>query len=198
MKEFILRSLKAKTSPFDINDLKNAGRLDLVCNCITNALFIAGDLRRDAKIHVVLEGPNNPPKTISFDGNKLKGIEDEKSIAIKINEALIKSSGLTLNEELDINPGISIAKKSFEQLVKDKSKSNQLIYLHKEGKDIRKTPLEENSIFIFGDYIGMPRKTEKLLDRLKAQRISLSPIMLFSSQCIAIVHNELDRRSIKL
>ena len=103
-----------------------------------------------------------------------------------------------MNEELDINPGISIAKKSFEQLVKDKSKSNQLIYLHKEGKDIRKTHLEENSIFIFGDYIGMPRKTEKLLDRLKAQRISLSPIMLFSSQCIAIVHNELDRRSIKL
>ena len=35
-------------------------------------------------------------------------------------------------------------------------------------------------VFIFGDFIGMPRKTEGLVDRLGAKRISISPSLEMS------------------
>ena len=92
----------------------------------------------------------------------------------------------------DLKNGIKVSKKSFEALVKEKSKTSQLIYLNNKGQDIRTFNFQENTTFVFGYYIGMPRKTEKLLDRLSAKKINLSPKMLFASHCIIIVHNELD------
>ena len=194
MREFILRALKAKTSAFDVDNLAEAGRMDIVSDCISSALFIAGDVRRDTIIHIILDGPNYPPKLISFTGSKLKNLDfSQKSIAEKINYALIKGSKLNLNEELDLENGIKIFKKSFEQLIKEKSKSSQLIYLNKKGQDIRNFKFKDNITFVFGDYIGMPRKTEKLLERLNSTKVNLGPKMLFASHCIVLVNNELDR-----
>src|SRR5438309_1036045 len=117
MREFILRALKAKTSPdFSLNDLPGTGgRMDLVCRCISNALFIAGDMRRDTVIHVVLEGPSFPPKIISFYGDHLRNVApDERNIASHILKALSAGLNLMLREEIEISPGIKVAKKSFE------------------------------------------------------------------------------------
>lgn len=195
MREFILLALKAKTTPnFSLDNLQDAGRMDLVCRAISNALYISNDLRRDTVIHVAMSGPSDPPKLISFYGETLKGIEpDERAIARAIQEALKQGKDLKLDQEKEVSPGIKIAKKSFERLVKEKSKDCQLIYLHKKGEDIRKTEFEENVLFIFGDHIGLPRKTEKLLQNLGAEKINIGPKMLFASHCIIVVHNELDR-----
>ena len=110
-----------------------------------------------------------------------------------INQALKQSTNLKLSEEINLKNGIKISKKSFEALVKEKSNTSQRIYLNHKGQDIRNFEFQENITFVFGDYIGMPKKTEKLLDRLDASKMSLGPKMLFASHCIVIVHNELDR-----
>lgn len=198
MREFILRALKSKTSPFNVNELANAGRMDIVCDCISTALFTASNVRIDTIIHVILEGPSFPPKLISFFGSELKGLDfDQKSIAEIINQALKQSTNLKLNEEINLGNGIRISKKSFEALVKEKSKTSQLIYLNHKGQDIRIFEFQDNVTFVFGDYIGMPKKTEKLLERIGAKKIKLGPKMLFASHCITIVHNELDRFNFK-
>ncbi len=195
MREFILRALKGKTTPdFSLDDLPSAGRMDLVCRCISNALWISNDLRRDTIIHVVMDGPSLPPKIVSFSGLELRGVSfDERDIARHIKEALMKGKPLEINEEADVSPGIKVAKKSFEALVKEKSNTSQLFYLHKKGNDIREVKFEGDVTFVFGDYIGMPKNTESLLDRLGAKRLTLGPVMLFASHCIIVAHNELDR-----
>ena len=66
--------------------------------------------------------------------------------------------------------------------------------MHKKGKNIREFNFRENVLFVFGDYIGMPRKTEFLLERLNAEKVSLGRIEYHASQCITIVQNELDRK----
>ena len=192
MRTFILRALKAKTDwSFDLDSLPKEGRLDLVCRFISNCLFISNNLRKDTIVKVCLDGPSLQPKLIIFNGETLKGIEpDERNIANHIKNALKKARNLKLNEFINLNNGIIVKKQSFEALVKEEK---NLIYLHKKGLDIRKFKFEEDNTFVFGDYIGMPRKTEKLLDRLNAKRISLGPIMLFASHCPVIIHNELDR-----
>lgn len=196
MKEFILRALKGKTTPdFSLDDLPGAGRMDLVCRCVSNALWISNDLRRDTIIHVVMDGPSLPPKIVSFNGLDLRGVSfDERDIARHIQEALKKGKLLEINQEMGVSPGIKVAKKSFEALVKEKSKTSQLFYLHKKGADVRETELKGDVTFVFGDYIGMPRNTESLLDRLGAKKITLGPVTLFASHCIIVAHNELDRK----
>ena len=194
MRTFILMALKGRTSPdFSLDKLKEAGRMDLICRTISSAIWISNDLRRDTNIHVVMTGPKNPPKTISFYGAELKGIEpDERTIARKIQEALKIGLNLKTGEEKQVSPGVKVSKKGFETLVKETQ--GQIIYLHKEGKDIRKFKFEKDITFILGDYIGLPKKTEIFLDRLNAERINLGPRMLFASHCPIIVHNEIDRK----
>lgn len=171
--------------------------MDLVCRSISNALFIAGDMRRDTVIHAVLEGPKFPPKIVSFYGERLKSVApDERNIASHIQKALESGIDLKLREEKEVSPGIKVAKKSFEELVKEKSKTSQLIYLNPKGKDIREFKFNKDVCFILSDHIGMPRQSEKFLKKFISKVISLGQITYLASHVIVIVHNELDRRRI--
>lgn len=186
MRTFVLWARKAKTTAnFSLDDLPGSGRMDLVCRCISNALCTSDHLRHDTKIYAILEGPPTPPLTILFDGALLQQLDfDERSIAQHIQNAL---KGKTML-------GVTVQKKSFEKLVQELSKDSQLVYLHEKGEDLRLAPFPDNSTFIFGDFLGLPAKTELFLERFQAKKISLGPTSLFASHCITIVHNELDRR----
>ncbi|MFH1211395.1 MAG: tRNA (pseudouridine(54)-N(1))-methyltransferase TrmY [Candidatus Woesearchaeota archaeon] len=196
MREFILLASKSKTSSdFSLDNLPEAGRMDLVCRTISNALWISNDLRKDTAIHVAMNGPPCPPKMISFFGENLSGIlPDERSIGLAVKTTLKAGMDLKLEEKKEAFPGIAVAKKSFESLIKEKSKTSQLVYLHPKGKDLREFKFEKDVCFVLGDFIGLPPKTEKLLDRLGAERISLGPVVVFASHCPILVHNEMDRR----
>jgi len=195
MREFILKASKAFTTPFNLNDLYGSGRMDLVCRCISNAFFVSGAIRKDVCFHAVLEGPKDPPKLISFFGNELKNISpDERNIGAWIKKALEIGVGLKKGEERRVSDGIIVAKKSFEELVREKARTNQIIYLHPEGKDIREFSFKENFCFVLGDHKGFPKKTEKLLERIGAEKVSVGKIVYLASHVIVICHNELDRR----
>jgi tRNA (pseudouridine54-N1)-methyltransferase len=199
MKEFILRARRAKTSSLDINNLPKEGKMDSVCASISNALWISGDVRRDTIIHVVLEGPSNGPKTITFAGNEIKGLRhDERSIASYISYALEKGASLKLNEEAHVRTGIRIAKKSFERLVYERGQGRQIIVLDKDGRNIRDFKFQKDFVVVFGSPEGLPPKTENFLAGLRVEKISLGPKMLFAAHCPIIVHSEIDRSENKL
>ncbi|MEM5773035.1 MAG: tRNA (pseudouridine(54)-N(1))-methyltransferase TrmY [Candidatus Aenigmatarchaeota archaeon] len=196
MREFILKASKAFTTPFNLNDLAGSGRIDLVCRCISNAFFISEAIRKDVCFHAVLEGPKDPPKLVSFFGDELKRVTpDERNIGAWINKALNVGLGLKKGEEKRVADGIIVAKKSFEELIREKAKKSQLIYLHPKGKDIREFDFKENFCFVLGDHKGLPKKTESLLERIGAEKVSVGKIIYLASHVIVICHNELDRRS---
>ena len=192
-----MRARKAYTNPgVDFTKLPQQGKLDSVCASIMNALWVSGDVRRDTIIHAVLEGPSNGPKTITFNGSEIRGLRhDERSIAGYIALALQKGAPLQLNESAHVRTGITVAKKSFERLLWEK-KDMQIIFLDSNGKDIRNVKFSKDCVIIFGSAEGLPPKTEKLLESMKAEKISLGHKTLFASQCPVIVHNEMDRRLI--
>ena len=186
MRTFVLWARKAKTTAnFSLDDLPGSGRMDLVCRCISNALCTSDHLRKDTRIYVILEGPPTPPITLLFDGGLLQQLDfDERSIAQHIQNALRGKTML----------GVTVQKKSFERLIQELATTSQLIYLHEKGEDLRLAPFQENTTFLFGDFLGLPAKTELFLERLHAKQISLGPKSLFASHCVTLVHNELDRR----
>lgn len=202
MREFILLALKSWTSPdFDVLHLPEAGRIDLVCRTISNTLWISNDLRRDVILHVVMNGPKYPPKVITIKGETLKGFEyDEIGLAKKIKDALKKGINLKMHESIEVSPGFFISKNSFESLVKEKAVNNKIYYLHPKGVDILESEIsdDDNNVFIFGDYIGLPKKTEKLLKDLGAIKLKLGKTMLFASHCPIVVNYVLDRNITKI
>jgi tRNA (pseudouridine54-N1)-methyltransferase len=183
MREFVLLARRAVTRPFRLNDLpSSAGRMDLVCRCISNALFISEAIRKDVIIHVILGGPDRPPRLITFDGSTLRNVSpDERNIASHIRIALERGMNLKLNESINVSPGIKIAKRSFENLVKEKAKTTQLIYLHPRGTDIKNFNFDENICVILGDHLGIPKNTEKLLKRLNVEKVSVGKTTYLAS-----------------
>ena len=193
---FILRARKAPTSPaFSLDDLARAGHLEIAAHCVANALFISGQIRPAIAVHLVLEGAPDPPRTLRLDSDSLcsMGGFDERSICQLVQRALQAGRALRLGEELRVDSGVYIAKRSFEQLVREKSAA-PLYYLQPRGEDIRARAFSLPATFVFSDNLSMPKKTDKYLARLGALPLSVGPRRLFASQCIALVHNELDRQ----
>ncbi|MBA7516882.1 putative pseudouridine methyltransferase [subsurface metagenome] len=192
MKQFILYTSKAVTSPdFSLDDLPGSGgRMDLVARCICNALWISHDLRRDSCIHVVACGSPNPPVVISFYGNMLRDVSpDERNIAAWIKKALAKKRK---------NPGISIRKLSFQQLVEELASEGNFFYiLHEQGRDISEVKLKVDSVFVLGDHIGLPEKEEKFVAQFEHDKLSLGTTSYLASQCVTVLHYELDKKQIK-
>jgi tRNA (pseudouridine54-N1)-methyltransferase len=199
MRAFILRARKGpSTANFSIEDLSSAGRLEIVMHCIANALFYSKNIRSETTLHIVFDGPADPPKTVRFESDALPylGGFDERALARVLQRVLETGKGLLLGEERQVDSGLFVAKKAFETLIKEKTETGPLYYLQKKGADVRTLSFPPNATFVFTDHLAMPKKTDKYLQRLKATPISVGPKMLFASHCIVLVHNELDRQGL--
>jgi tRNA (pseudouridine54-N1)-methyltransferase len=64
--------------------------------------------------------------------------------------------------------------------------------MDRKGAPLRGKTLAGNACFILTDHLPMPKNSLKGLERLGAAKLSLGPKMLFASQCILLIHNELD------
>ena len=200
MREFILRVRKGPTTPdFSLTEELGRGRhLEVVAHFLVNALFLSRQFRAQTVVHLVLDGPAAPPKTVRFESSGLGSLEglDERSLWRVLQEALTVGRRLGRDQELVAKPGIYVAKQSFEALVRDRCAAGPLYYLRPDGADIRTLPLVSPACFLFTDHLAMPRKTDRFLERLGVLPLSVGPRMLFASQCIAVVHNELDRQGL--
>ena len=198
MRDFILRARKGPSTPdFSSDDLPGAGHLEIVCHCIANALFYSLQLRAGVRVHIALDGPAAPPKIVRIESDELGSLDgfDERALAAVLIRALTDGRGLDLDEEVQSKPGVFVAKRSFESLVRQQSESGDVYLLQKRGTDVREVTFAERSTFVFSDHLSMPKKADKFLLRLGARLLSVGPKMLFASQCITLVHNELDRQS---
>lgn len=189
MREFVLYARKAVTSPdFALDDLPSSGgRMDLVARCVCNALWISHALRRDACIHVVACGSPKPPLVISCYGDALRDVSpDERSIAGWIQKVLGQKR---------TNPGIHVRALSFQELIKERAADGAFFYLlHERGRALGEVPLRADAVFILGDHLGLPRNEERFVERFEHDRISVGSISYLASQCITILHYELDRK----
>ena len=202
MREFVYYSKSAVTAGNMIkDDLKAAGRMDIVCNVIIAAFFTSNAMREDVKFHLIFDGPPNAPRHLILESNSEMPIS-KKNVAGLIKKLLYKSpdkGGL-----LEIVPGSSIERKSFEHVIKELDKEGKdVLLLDGKGKDIREVGLSQRDdsgeplrqpVFIIGDHEGFPSDKNKFLKKI--DKISVGPKVLFASQVITILHNEIDRGSL--
>lgn len=192
MAEFIYYSKSAVTAGNFIKDnLMEAGRLDIAINVLISVFFLSHDMRKDAKLHFIFDGPPNAPMhiIIQYDDDLPISKKDVAGLIKKILYKAPKEKGKIVNPI----PGCYVEKKSFEALVEELSKEDKNIFLlDKKGVDIRDLNLKGNEVFILGDQDGFPGDKKHLLKRI--DKISVSPKTLFASQVVTLVHNEIDRK----
>ena len=197
MRTFILRARTAPTSDTFIDKfiINGDNHFEVVCHVIVNSLLVSKQTREDVILHIVCEGSPEPTKIITIDSGEVGNLGgfDEKTITGFIKQILSKTGKMDKNEIRNIRNGVSVSKRSFESLIRDLSGKQTVYMLSRKGTDIRNIDLQSDSCFIFTDHIPMQKNTIKLLKRIGVKMISLGPKVLFASQCIVLVNNEIDR-----
>jgi tRNA (pseudouridine54-N1)-methyltransferase len=192
MRGFLIVGNRAVTKPFNLNDLAgSAGRMDILCRCVAQALFISHGIRRDVEVYLLLLGEPNPPKAIRIVGSEVKYMApDERNIAGLLRKSLTVDANAEWTRS---SPGIYIAKKNLSELL-DELTSYQVIYLREDGEDIRNVVSElNNPLFVLGDHIGLSEEMESIVLSHAEKIVSVSPLSLQADQCIVIAHYEMDR-----
>ena len=191
MREFIYFSSKARTSGNFGDDLMKAGRMDIVINVIISSLFLSHKLRDDVHLHLIFNGPPNPPMHLEFISNSEMPIS-KKDVAGLIKRMLYKCKE---GKRSEIFPGCFIEKKSFARVVDDLINNGKKIFiLDPKGTFVRDLSDEEleQGVFVLGDHDGLP---EKEMKRFK-DRISIGNKTYFASHTLVVLHHELDTRAL--
>lgn len=93
------------------------------------------------------------------------------------------------------HPGITKDKTSFEALLKSKAEEGKhnIYVLEEGGKDLKDVELGENPVFVLGDHVGMPKKTETFALRF-GEKISLGKTPYLAASCITVINYTLDQK----
>jgi tRNA (pseudouridine54-N1)-methyltransferase len=181
-REFILFSRLGKTDAF-FRSLHDAGRLDIVHECIVASLFLSHGLRKNVVFHAVLNGPPNPPLHIEINGASLHDVRTDMDTWQRILKKVISGKR---------HPGIITSKMSFEALLKAKAENACICVLEEGGKDVAETELPENCVFVLGDHVGLPKKAEVFALRY-GEKVSLGKQPYLAASCITRLNYVLDR-----
>jgi tRNA (pseudouridine54-N1)-methyltransferase len=183
MREFLLYSRMGKTDPHWTN-MHDAGRLDIVYECIVTSLFLSHGLRRDVNFNAVLNGPPNPPLHLHIDGATLYDVRTDQETW----QTILKK---TLSGKL--HPGVTTQKMGFEVLLKQKAETNAVYVLEEGGKNVETIQFPQNPLFILGDHVGLPKNAERFALRF-GEKISLGKQPYLAASCITVLNYLLDRQ----
>ena len=197
MRTFVLR---ARAAPTDSRRLLAAvgteAHAEILAHTLMNAIFVAQSHRADVVVYLVLESTQDYSRTIRFEADAMHGLGgcDERSLLGKIAAALDASVGMGKDETRPVEPGVAVRTTSFERLVQELAEEHRLFVMDRKGTPIREQAFEGHPCFLLTDHVPMPKNTFHTLERLGASRISLGSKMLFASQCVVLIHHELDAR----
>ncbi|WP_462056731.1 tRNA (pseudouridine(54)-N(1))-methyltransferase TrmY [Vibrio parahaemolyticus] len=197
MRSFVLRARAAPTtSKALLEGVGNEAHTEILAHTMMNTMFVAQSHREDVVVHLVLESTKDYSRTITIRSNDITNIGGfhESTLIAAVARALDASVGMGKEQLREVEPGITVPTVSFERLVQELAEDHQLYMLDKKGEFVRDAEIGENPCFLLTDHIPMPKKSFNSLKRLGTEKISLGPKMLFASQCVVLIHNELDIR----
>lgn len=195
MRVFVLRARSAPTNSRDLLDaVGKDAHTEILAHTLMNAIFVAQSHRCDVIVHLVLERSQDYSRTISFNSNDMHDIGGfhEQALLGKVARALDVATGMGKEECRAVESGITVRTISFEKLVQELTLEHPLFVMDKKGTPIRGKAFARNPCFLLTDHLPMPKKSFNSLQRLNAEKISLGSKMLFASQCVVLIHNELD------
>jgi tRNA (pseudouridine54-N1)-methyltransferase len=182
-----LGHLAPSSGDFSLNDLPGgAGRMDVLCRCVTASLFLSHGMRRDVEVFLILLGQPDPPATVFFSGKMVRSLNpDERSAASLIKKALSLPRGDVFRES---TPGVFVRRGGLEDLLAE----HPFALLDESGSDVRKTDVLPGN-YLVSDHLNLTSGELELARELP--RISVGPLSLHADHAITALLNESDRRA---
>jgi tRNA (pseudouridine54-N1)-methyltransferase len=188
MRQFLVIGHDAPTTPdFPLNDLPSAaGRLDVLCRCVTSALFLSHGIR-EARVHLVL----GDTYTLTVDGATVRNLNpDERSTAARLRDALAARDEAIGHQPATPSPGVELRRMGLEATL-DRL-DGTLVQLHEDGEPLAARSPPTAPVFVLSDHRDFTAAENTLLaDRAIAQ-VRVGPEPLHADHAITVAHNWLD------
>ncbi|MCE5296002.1 MAG: tRNA (pseudouridine(54)-N(1))-methyltransferase TrmY [Euryarchaeota archaeon] len=194
MRRFVIVGHKAHTTPdFKLDDLAGgAGRLDVLLRCVNSSFFLSHDIRTDVIVYLVLQGPEDPPRTVRFVGSELRYLNpDERSTGALVRNALLKRS----DSEVRSSPGVYVSKMSFKEVLDEVTPLGSVIYLREDGVFYRDRDYPDDVAFVLSDHKNLTEDEESELASRTKEIISIGARSYHADHCITVMNHELDLRT---
>jgi tRNA (pseudouridine54-N1)-methyltransferase len=188
MRTFVVVGHDAPTTPdFSLDDLPGAGRLDVLCRCLTSAFLLSHGIRERVEVRLVLADAF----TLRFDGATLRRLNpDERSTAARIRNALEQRAEAVGQLPVETSPGVSLRRVGFEQTLADLE--GTVCQLHAEGTPATAVDPPSDPVFVLSDHHDFQHDEASALADARDHQIALGPEAVHADQAITVAHNWLD------
>lgn len=193
MRRFVVLGHEAALTPdFSLSDLPGAGRLDVLCRCVADALLTSHGVRADAEAWLVLQDA----VTVRFRGASVRSLSpDERAVAGLLRSALEAADRAVGEQWVDVSPGLAVTKQGLEAALEAADDAGTVVQLHQDGDPIGGFEPSGDVTFVLSDHREFTTEESALLEAHADARLSLGPTALQADQAIAVVHNHLDRHA---
>ena len=191
MRQFLIVGHDAPTTPeFSLDDLAGgAGRLDVLCRCVTSALFLSHSIRESVRVHVVL----GDEFTVRFDGRTIKRLNpDERSTAALFRAALEHRADAIGHMPAESTPGVTIRRMGFEATLEELAPDTAVVTLHEDGDPAVDVDPPADPLFVLSDHRDFTDRESSALAAAADERLRLGPEVLHADHAITVAHNYLD------
>jgi tRNA (pseudouridine54-N1)-methyltransferase len=180
---------------FTLNDLAGgAGRMDEVARCVSTALTLSNDLRRDTTVTVLFVAEPPPrARRIRIDGARVRHLNpDERSTAALLKNALVRS--LVHEHDHESSPGLVVGPCDIAEELRAFAQLPGAAWLTETGRPFEERPGPTGEFAgILSDPTDPTPEESAQLAELGLPRWSLGQRSLRASQVIDVVHYLLDR-----
>jgi len=191
MRQFVVIGHDAPTTPeFSLDDLAGAaGRLDVLCRCVTSAFFLSHAIREAVRVHLVLADEY----TVTFDGDELRRLNpDERSTAALVRKALEEREEAIGHVPVETSPGVSLTRRGFAATLDDVAREGTVVQLHEDGAPVVDVEPPEGPVFVLSDHHDFSEVETEHVEGHAEARLSLGPEPLHADHAITVAHNYLD------
>lgn len=198
MREFVVVGHEAPVEPeFSLDDLPGAGRLDVLCRCVTSGLLRSHGVRSDARVHLVFEDTF----TVTVDGAEVRRLNpDERSTAALLRQALQRREEAVGALPVEVHPGVELRRRGLADTLAAVADRTTLVALHEDGAPVTDwDPFgagepDPDVGFVLSDHRSFADRERDLLDEHARRRVRLGPEALHADQAIVVAHHFLDTR----
>ena len=191
MRQFLITGHDAPTTPdFSLDDLAGgAGRLDVLCRCVTSAFFLSHAIREAVRVHLVV----GDEYTVRFDGSELRRLNpDERSTAALIRAALERRKDAIGHMAAESTPGVTVRRMGFSATLAELAADATVVELHEDGAPAVEVDPPSDPLFVLSDHRDFTESEASLLADVADERLRLGPAVLHADHAVTVAHHYLD------
>jgi len=192
MRHFVVVGHEVPTDPaaISLSDIPGAGRLDLLCRCVSTGVFLSHDIRESVGVHLVLKDTF----TISFRSETLRHLHpDERNVASRVRGALEATDDAIGHMPADVSPGVKLRRMGLDAtLDRLAAAGGDCVQLHEDGEPLTSVEPPTDPVFVLADHRSFTESEVASVASAATARVRVGPRVLHADDTIAVVHNWLD------